>query len=101
PASVTSAALYRACSSLALFGSFLCSSLCRSFLLNSSCSEHVPHAVVSFITGVLKYRPVGLDGRHFCFPRLGPRVRIVNREFILHRCLAGASQAFGHFYVPA
>src|SRR5262245_61173912 len=78
-----------------------CSNLGRSFLLGSGSCEHVHHAVVSFIAGVLKYGPVGLSGRHFCFPRLGPRVRVVNCEFVLNRFLAGASQALGHLYILA
>src|SRR5262249_6543000 len=79
----------------------LCSSLGRSFILSSSSCEHVLHAVVSLIAGVLKYGTVGLGGRHFCLPRLGPRVRVVNREFITNRFISGASQAFGHFYILA
>src|SRR5262245_60270176 len=84
-----------------LFAGGCRSSFGRSFFLSSSSCEHVLHAVVSFITGVLKYGPGGLGGRHFCFPRLGPRVRVVNREFVPHRFLAGASQAFGQFKIPA
>src|SRR5215468_5082061 len=84
-----------------LLGFFLCSGLGRSFLLSSSPCEHVLHAVVPFIAGVLKDGPLRLGARHFCFPRLGPRVRVVNREFVLHRFLAGASQAFGQFEIPA
>src|SRR5262249_28206747 len=83
----------------ALFVSFLCSSLGRHFLVTSSSSEHVRHAVIAFITGVLKYGPCGLDERQFCFPWLGPGVRVLDREFILNRFFGSASESFGYFYV--
>ena len=53
------------------------------------------------MAGVLKYGSVGSGDRHFRFPRLCPRVRVLDREFVFHRFLARASEAFGQLEIAA
>src|SRR2546426_3128487 len=84
-----------------LLRSFLRGRFGGPLLFGSGTGERVPHAVISFVAGVLKYRPhTRRQGQH-CGPGPCPRRFIVDGEFVVDSVRGQAREPFSHFHVLA
>src|SRR6202521_4652275 len=63
-------------------------------LLSASAAEFIRQAVISLVTGELKYRALDLHHGKLRFPRSCPCRRIFDREFVEDSLLVDAPEAF-------
>src|SRR5947209_19561526 len=68
-------------------------------LLGAGSAEVIRQAVISLVTGELKYRALGLHHRKLRLPGSCPGCRIVDREFVEDGVLVDACEAFDHVQV--
>src|SRR5258707_1084361 len=68
-------------------------------LLGASSTEVIRQAVISLVTGELKYRALDLHHGKLRFPRSCPGCWIFNREFVEDGVLVDACEAFDHVQV--
>src|SRR5467141_2018573 len=68
-------------------------------LLSASSAEVIRQAVISLVTGELKYRALSLHHGKLRFPRFCPCRRIFDREFVEDGLLVDALEAFDHVQI--
>src|SRR6266567_3071673 len=70
-----------------------------SLFLGAGSAEVIRQAVISLVTGELKYRVLGLHHGKLRFPWSCPRRGIFDREFVPDSLLVDACEAFDHMQV--
>src|SRR5207247_10671992 len=75
------------------------SCLCRPLIFASRPRQFVRYTIVSFVTGVFKYRPPRLPQGKTCGPGSRPRFLIFNCEFVVDSVGVEAREPFGHSHV--
>src|SRR5579863_853547 len=73
--------------------------LCRLRLTLPGAAQDAFHRVIAFMAGVFDDGTLTLRHRDHCRPRFRPRGRIVSREFVQERFLAGARETLDQMCV--